>query len=166
MISPDMARKSLGVLSERVEQPRGLSNDEADELVFVCDYIVGLLEQVWHMIQRTLDRGSEVKAVTFILKESIDALDLGIQTFQSAIGKVNGAGLPAAQAGEVASSLQRATQRATGLRDEASALLHSLDRPLPAVDPSSLRADRGERDAPGYVSLKDLAARMLPRENA
>jgi len=156
-----MARKSLGAVLERVEQPQDFSFDEGWQLLAGCEIGFVVLEKLWDLSQGFLNRGMEGRKLTFLLKEFVDVLDLGSKVFKAARTRLPGAKLPPEEEAEAVFRLEGLGRRVAERRDELSALVSWLETPLSEVAPSLLPVGRENRDAEGFVSLDDLTARLL-----
>lgn len=165
-LSSDMARKSVAVLLERVERQDAFSPDEARELLDSCEMGLLVIERLGLLAQGFLDRGMEGKKLTFLLKELVDVLELGVKAFDVARQRVLAAGFAPQEAAEGLSAIGRAGRRAAEMRDEWSALVKWLETTPPEVDPAALPQGGGEREAEGYINLDDLTARLLSGGNA
>lgn len=163
-LASDMVRKSLDIFLESAQRPHDLSPDEMRELLASCEIPALVLEGLWQLTQRFLDRGTEGTHLAFLLKECVDVFDLGIKAFDTARARVKAADLTPEERTAGVSLLTQAGQRAVARRDELSALLQRLETPPRDVMASSLPGDRGKREAGGYVGLDDLTARLLSRE--
>jgi hypothetical protein len=157
----DMARKSVAVLLERVEQQDAFSPDEARELLASCEMGFLVLERLWVLSQGFLDRGMESRKLTFLLKEFVDILELGVKAFEVARDRVKSAGLTSQEKAEGLNALDRAGRRAVEMREEWSSMVSWLEAPRPQIDPESLPRDGGEQDAKGYITLDELTDRLL-----
>jgi hypothetical protein len=165
-IASDMARKSFGALLERVERQGSFSPEEAQELLASCEIGSMVLERLWRLAQGCLDRGMESKKLTFLVKEFMDVIELAIKTFGTARERAKVAGLTPDERAEGLSSLELQGQRAAEMHNELSALLRWLQKPAKTLGPLTLPADRGDREAEGYVDLNDLTARLLSHGDA
>jgi len=166
ILTSEMARKSFGALLEGVERQEDFSPDEAHELLASCEMGSLVLERLWHLAQGFLDRGMEARKLTFLVKELVDVIELGIKALDTARERVKAAAIAQEKRAEAIAMLELQGRRATEIRDELLALVRWLETPRPAVTPSSLPVDAGDRDAQGYVDLKDLTARLLSVEDA
>jgi hypothetical protein len=162
----DMARKSVATLLERVEQQDAFSPDEARDLLASCEMGILVLERLWVLAQGFLDRGMESRKLTFLLKEFVDVLELGVKAFDVARERVRSAGLTSQEKVEGLSALERAGRRAVDMREEWSALVSWLETPPPEIDPQSLPEGVGEPEAEGYITLDELTNRLLSGRDA
>jgi hypothetical protein len=165
-IASDMARKSFGALLEGVERHGNFSPDEAQELLVSCEIGSMVLERLWRLGRECLDRGMESKKLTFLVKEFLDVIELGVKTFDTALEKVKVANFTPEERADGLSLLEVQGRRAAKMHEELSALLRWLETPAKPLGPLNLPADRGDREATGYVDLDDLTARLLSRGNA
>jgi hypothetical protein len=165
-LAPDMARKSLDTLLQRVEQQRHFSADEARELLASCELAALILERLWRLVQGFLDRGMERTKLLFFLKELVDVLALGQKAFDVAQARAKAADLTPQEGLEGLSLLERAGRRAAQMHDDLLSLVRWLETPPSDVDRSSLPAGREDPDAGKYVSLDDLTARLQSGRDA
>ena len=162
-LASDMAHKSLGTLLERVERQREFSSDQARELIASCEVGSLALERCWQLVQEFLSRGMERRQLIFFLKELLDGIELGLKAFNVAHTRIKAADLTSEEKADSVGLVERVSRRSVEMRDELSALLRWLETPQPAIDPLTLPAGRGNRDAEGYVNLDDLT-RLLNRD--
>lgn len=88
-IAADVIRKGLDVLLENVEHPTDLSQDSARELLLSCTMPAGLLEGLWDLTQRFLDRGREGRQFNFLLSETPSHASFTNFSFSSAMRQFN-----------------------------------------------------------------------------
>jgi hypothetical protein len=158
----DMVRGGLRPFIERAEQSRSLTPDQTRELLDGAAIPLFLLERLWEQAKGMIDRGVERGTLIAVLTDHIDLIDRCTQAFDDILAR---AGATDLAPGEVA-KLEGAAQRLRGMRGVVAGQLQRLGAPLPPVDLSSLPSRSGERQAAGYVSLDDLAARLRSRETA
>jgi hypothetical protein len=164
MLSSDMARKSLSVLSERVEQGQNLSRYEARDMVSGCEFFLVQIEQIWQVVQRLIDDGIERRVLGFLVKELIGIAEMSANTFRSAVARISAApGLSSAETANNLSALEVYSRRLTQIHSDAQSLLKFAEAPHRQIDPSSLPAGTGEIGSEGYINLKDWSAG--PREH-
>lgn len=155
----DMVRGGLGPLIERARRSQGLTSDEARELLANSAIPVFLLENLWDQAKGMIDRGVERRTLTAVLKELLDLLVSTRAAFDDVLSRTDELSLALADV----TALRGAAQNLDKMRESVAALNHRLAAPAAPVDPVSLPPRSSEREAVGYASLDDLAARLRSR---
>src|SRR5208282_3153425 len=158
-LASDIARNSFDTLRQTVERQCEFSRDEVRELLTGCEMASLGLEKLWEFAQGFIDRGTEARKLTFLLKQLADVIQLGIKTFDAAGERVKAADVRPQERTESLAALQALVERAARMRDELSPLLRRLEAPPRDIDPSLLPERTGEREAKGYIDHDELTAR-------
>jgi hypothetical protein len=164
-IASDVVRKGLDVFLENVSQQTEPTPDEARDLVLSCAIPAVLLEQLWELLQRFLDRGMEGRQFTFLVKEYLDVSDLGIKALDAAAERIKSADLPEDEKAAGLAQVETARRRSVQWHDELAALVRRLVAPRRAIEPASLPPSGGPGEAQGYLSLDELTDRLLSRKD-
>jgi hypothetical protein len=145
----ESARGGVRPFVERVEQNRGLSPADVEEVLQNAVIPVFLLEQLWSTAKEMMDRGVEHGKLVTVLTDLLNMTDRCIQAFAAVQAQ--------ATSPEV---LAEETRRLMAIRAGVSKLLDWLTAPRPPIDPSKLPPARGGRHAAVFISLDEFKARL------
>ena len=165
-LAPAMARTGLDALLARLETQTTFTSEQARELLAACEMGDLFVKKLWQLIQGSLDRGTEGGRFRALLKETADVIDVAVKVFGFASERLKTAAVTPTERAEGMATLEQATRQAEAMRQEVSHLLRWLERPPKPIDPSILRADRGDPAAKGYIDLDELTKRLLSGEDA
>ena len=160
-LGSDMARTSFHALLEKVERTQPFSADEARNLIADCELGNLIAERLWQLFQGFLDAGMESRKLSFLLKELMDILELGLKTFRAATERVRVTDLPDSEKTDALLLLMRFSRQTAERQDELASLLNWIEAPPKDVDPASLRRERSEEKAEGYIGLSELTSHLL-----
>jgi hypothetical protein len=153
-LTQESVRAGIRPFVEWCEQSRRPSVEEAAEVVRGAAIPVFLLEQLWATARRMMDRGVEHTQLVGVLDDLAGLTDRCLRAFGDV--RAQAAALDPADA----RALEAAARNLTDIRAGVAKLLPWLKTPPPPIDPSRLAPDRGEREAPGFISADEFKARL------
>lgn len=158
---PQVVHSSLRPLRDALRrEAHHYTPQEVQELIDVCSITEVLVEKLRQSNGKLLDHGTERSKLAFLLKESMDAIEVSLWIL-ARVREIAASESPASEAKrEDLLMLERLNLRAEEVKQEFLSLLRWLDAPPPSVVPASLTGAGDSPTAEGYENLDDLLAKV------
>jgi hypothetical protein len=167
VLAPQIVRGGLQSLRDALVEGEGAhrhSAEEVRELIEGCLFAASLLDKLSELNDNLLGHGSEGCKLIFLLKESTDAVEEFLRVFEH-VRERAATSPPFEGKDDYLASLEKASRRATLMREGYESLLNWLGAPAPAVDPDSIVRGDGPPPAEGYEGLDKVLARLQAGED-
>jgi hypothetical protein len=156
-ILPEILRCNLHPMRQALDEYEGHdpTPEQADELFFLCSFLVDAIEKNWARIQGRPRQGIEGRKLLSMLQELSGQIEEALQTFQR-LPKIVRPMSNHRAAEEGLSRLTTDVERVEHVRKQVATLVDWLNISPPPVDVESLKS----LEAGPFARLADLQARV------